>query len=269
MLSAFINNRGIPLEITLQSFLVLLAEPVMQVIVLIVFGTGVVRGFSGFGSGMIIGPPTAALLGPQMALAIVSILDAFPTIPLAWSARKNVNWNELIPVVFGYALLVPVGIWLLKSGDPTALRWFISISILIAVAILWSGWKYFGPRSKPVSISFGALGGFMGAAAALPGPSVLIYWLASAAKAIEVRANMIWYLFLTDLIIIAGYMFGSIYTAESLVRALICIPGYLLGIWMGSRFFSGTSENTYRRVAFVMILIAAITSLPVLDDAIR
>ena len=144
----------------------------MQLVIAIVFATGIVRGFAGFGSGMIIGPSTAAFFGPQMALAMISIIDAIPTLPLAWANRKSVNWRELWPVVAGYALLVPAGIWLLKSGDPSALRWFISISILLAVAILWSGWKYKGPRNTPVSFSFGAVGGFMGAAAALPGPSV-------------------------------------------------------------------------------------------------
>lgn len=253
----------------LDTLLLLIVEPAMLLVIAIVFITGIVRGFSGFGSGMIIGPTSAALFGPQMALAMVSILDAFPTLPLAWSTRKDVNWREIIPVAIGYALLVPIGIWLLKSGDPTALRWFISISILIAVAILWSGWKYKGPRSAPISMGFGGLGGFMGAAAALPGPSVLIYWLASAAKAIEVRANMVWYLFITDIMVIIGYLLGDIYTMESFLRATLCVPGYLIGIWIGSRFFSGASEQLYRRIAFIMILISAISSLPLLDNLIR
>lgn len=247
----------------------LLSETAMIVVITIVFITGIIRGFAGFGSGMIIGPTTAAFFGPQMALAMISIIDALPTLPLAWSARKSVNWAELLPVVVGYAALVPAGIWVLKSGDPTALRWFISISILLAVIILWSGWKYTGPRNNAVSFSFGALGGFMGAAAALPGPSVLIYWLASAAKAIEVRANMIWYLFLTDLLIILGYLFSDIYSWEALYRATLCIPGYLIGIWIGSRFFSSASEYVYRTIAFLMILIAAVTSMPFLDSMIR
>ena len=247
----------------------LLNETAMLLVITIVFVTGIIRGFAGFGSGMIIGPSTAAFFGPQMALAMISIIDALPTLPLAWSARKSVNWRELLPILIGYAALVPAGIWLLKSGDPIALRWFISISILVAVVILRSGWKYRGPRSKPVSFAFGALGGFMGAAAALPGPSVLIYWLASTAKAIEVRANMIWYLFLTDLLIIAGYLLNDIYSWESLNRAILCIPGYLVGIWIGSRFFSASSEKAYRTIAFLMILIAALTSLPLLDGLLR
>ncbi len=257
------------MNFTLDVVAALLSETAMQIVIAVVFATGIIRGFSGFGSGMIIGPSTAAFFGPQTALAMISILDAFPTLPLAWTTRHQVNWRELFPIVIGYTLLAPIGIWLLKSGDPTALRWFISISILVAVLILWSGWKYTGPRSTPVSFSFGGLGGFMGAAAALPGPSVLIYWLASTAKAIEVRANMIWYLFLTDVIIIFGYLFGDIYTTESVIRAMLCIPGYLLGIWIGVQFFSGASDKVYKTVAFAMILLAALLSLPVLDDVLR
>ena len=247
----------------------ILFEPAMLVVIAVVFVTGIVRGFSGFGTGMIIGPPTAALFNPQLALAMIVLIDALPTLPLAWSARREVRWSEVLPIIAGFSVLAPLGIWLLKSGDPVALRWFISISILVAITILWSGWKYQGPRNSPVSFSFGALGGFMGAAAALPGPSVLIYWLASAAKAIEVRANMIWYLFLTDLIVMIGYAFAEIFTADSFLRAGICIPGYLIGIWIGSQFFSAASERSYRLVAYIMILIAAVTSLPLLDALLR
>lgn len=241
----------------------------MQIVVAVVFAAGIVRGFSGFGSGMIIGPSTAAFFGPQMALVMITVLDTVPTLALVWGARKNVNWREVIPVVFGYAALAPLGVWLLKTGDATALRWFISVSIFIAVAILWSGWKYNGTRTKPVSFSFGGLSGFMGAAAALPGPAVLVYWLAGAAKAVTVRANMIYYLFITDFIIIIGYVLGDIYTLEGILRGAISVPAYFLGILIGSWFFAGASEALYRRVAFVMILTAAVTSLPLLDSVLR
>ncbi len=209
----------------------------MQIVLAVVFITGIVHGFSGFGSGMIIGPSTAAFFGPQMALIMITIMDAIPTVTLVWSARRDVNWKELIPVIIGYAVLAPLGIWLLVTGDATALRWFISVSILVAVSILWSGWKYKGPRTSPVSFSFGGVGGFMGAAAALPGPAVLVYWLAGAAKAITVRANMIYYLFLTDLIVIVGYIFADLYTMEGIVRGLLCVPGYFIGIQIGTSFF--------------------------------
>ncbi|MGI9351915.1 MAG: sulfite exporter TauE/SafE family protein [Rhizobiaceae bacterium] len=247
----------------------MLGETSMHIVMTIVFVTGIVRGFSGFGSGMIIGPSTAAIFSPALSLAMISILDAIPTLTLVWGARKNVNWREVLPIIIGYALLVPLGVWVLKTGDPIILRWFISLSILTAVAILWSGWKYTGARSAPVSFAFGGLGGFMGAAAALPGPPVLVYWLASTARAITVRANMIYYLFLTDLMIIVGYLIGDIYTREAVLRGLICVPVYFVGILLGSRFFAGTSDQLYRTIAFLMILISAVTSLPLLDGLLR
>ena len=247
----------------------MLMDPAMQIVMTIVFVTGIIRGFSGFGTGMIIGPSTAALFSPVTSLAMITILDTFPALGLVWGARKSVNWKEVIPIVIGYALLVPLGVWVLKTGDPIYLRWFISISILVAVVILWSGWTYSGPRTRPISFSIGGVGGFMGAAAALPGPPVLVYWLAGTAKAITVRANMIYYLFLTDMIVIVGYLFGDIYTLDSVLRGLISAPGYFIGILIGTKFFSGASDQLYRRIAFVMILISAVSSLPVLDGILR
>ena len=247
----------------------MLNETAMLIVIAIVFITGIVRGFSGFGSGMIIGPTTAAFFSPITSLAMLTIMDAVPTLTLVWSAYRHVNWREVIPAIIGYAILIPLGVWVLKSGDPIVLRWFICVSIFTAVALLWSGWKYKGPRTTPFSLGIGGVGGFMGSAAALPGPALLIYWLAGTARAATVRANMIYYLFITDLLVIIGYLFGDIYTTDSVIRGLLCVPGYFIGILIGARFFNATSEAMYRNIAFTMILIAAITSLPVLDGLLR
>lgn len=245
-----------------------LTNPLALAVLAIVLVTGIVRGFSGFGSGMIIGPATAALFSPKFALAMIAILDLVPTLVLVWPNRNKVNWFELLPVVIGYAILVPAGVWLLTTSDPDGLRWFISISIFVAVALLWSGWKYGGPRGRPVSLAVGGLGGFMGAAAALPGPAVLIYWLAGTMKADAVRANMIWYLFITDFMIITGYLFADVFTRDAVALGLLGIPGYFAGILVGIYFFKGASETLYRNIAFVIILTSAITSLPLLDQVI-
>jgi uncharacterized membrane protein YfcA len=246
-----------------------LQNPLAQIVLAIVFATGIVRGFSGFGSGMIIGPTTAALFTPKIALAMIAVLDTIPTLMIVWPARNQVNWKELLPVVIGYSVMVPLGVWFLTTSDPVYLRWFISFSILAAISVLWSGWRYNGPRGRPISFSIGGLGGFMGAAAALPGPAVLIYWLAGKASAATVRANMIWYLFITDFMIIIGYLFADVFTWDNVALGLVGMPGYLFGIWIGMNVFKNASDSLYRNTAFVIILISAITSLPLLDNLLR
>ncbi len=247
----------------------MLTNSAVQLVLLIVFATGIIRGFSGFGSGMIIGPTTAALFTPKIALAMIAVLDLIPTLVIVWPARKEVNWKELLPVVLGYAIMVPLGVWFLTSSDPIYLRWFISISIIIALIMLWSGWRYQGRRTQSTSLGVGGLGGFMGTAAALPGPAALLYWLASAAKASTVRANMIYYLFLTDILIIIGYVFADVFTQQSVAMGLLGIPGYFAGIIIGMFAFKSSSDTLYRNIAYIIILISAITSLPLLDAFLR
>ena len=247
----------------------ILSSPGMTIVLAVILIGGIVRGFSGFGSGMIIGPTTAAILGPKTALAMLVIIDSLPTLFLAWPARKRVDWSEIIPVVLGYALLVPIGVWFLKTGNPVHLRWFITISILAAVAVLWSGWRYTGPRSTPVSVAVGGLGGFMGSAAQLPGPPTIIYWLASGLSAGTVRANMIVYLFLTDIAVAGGYFLGGIFTFEAITKGIVAAPVYLAGILLGAKLFGKTNDVTYKTIAFVIILISAISSMPALDQWLR
>ncbi|WP_081773938.1 sulfite exporter TauE/SafE family protein [Ahrensia sp. 13_GOM-1096m] len=246
-----------------------LANPASQIVLCVVFITGIVRGFSGFGTGMLVGPVTAALFTPKIALALIAIIDSVPAIALAWSARHKTQWREVLPLVLGYLVLMPLGIYVLKTAEPIAMRWFICISIALAVTLLWGGFKYRGPRSKSVSVSVGAASGFMGAAAGLPGPPALLYWMAGDNKAAQVRANMIFYLFLTDIIILIGYYFGQIFTAEAIALGILAMLPYFIGLHIGAKCFIGASEVLYKRVAFSLILAASILALPLLDNVLR
>ncbi|MEP4752117.1 MAG: sulfite exporter TauE/SafE family protein, partial [Nitratireductor sp.] len=86
---------------------------------------GIARGMSGFGTGMIVVPVAAALYGPKAALVIVVLIDTLPIIPVTIPALKVARWREVLPVLAGLGLLLPVGIQILKWGDPTVLRWLI------------------------------------------------------------------------------------------------------------------------------------------------
>ncbi len=80
---------------------------------------------------------------------------------------------------------------------------------------------------------------------------------------------MIWYLFITDFMIIIGYLFADVFTRDNIALGLIGIPGYLLGIWIGQTAFSGASDRLYRNIAFTIILMSALASLPLLDTLLR
>jgi len=47
------------------------------------------------------------------------------------------------------------------------------------------------------------------------------------------------------------------------------IPLYAIAIWFGARLNGRASETTFRVVAYGLIAVAALTSLPVLDIFLR
>jgi len=49
---------------------------------------------------------------------------------------------------------------------------------------------------------------------------------------------------------------------------LLGIP-FALAMWAGARWFHGASESAYRRVAYAIIVAAAIVSLPLWDRFLR
>jgi len=247
----------------------ILSDPAFHIVLVSVIIAGIARGFSGFGTGMIVAPVAAAMFNPQVALILLVVMDSWPSAIPAIHARKKVQWHEVKPIIFGFILALPLGIAFVKIGDPTMLRWFISTIIFISVAILWSGWQYRGPRSAPISTGVGALCGFLGGATQIPGPPAIIYWMATRTGAGIVRANILMLLLITAFISMGGFWLGGLFTWQAALKGILASPIYFIGIMIGSRLFTLATEKTYRTITFVLILFAAILSLPVLDGVLR
>ncbi|WP_306118782.1 MULTISPECIES: sulfite exporter TauE/SafE family protein [unclassified Roseitalea] len=226
---------------------------------------GMVRGFSGFGTGMIVGPVAAAAYSPQLAVAIILILDTLPMLPLVVAASKKVRFGEIAPVVVGYGLALPPGLWFLTTGDPVTLRWFICAVILLAATVLWSGWCYRGPRTVPVRLAVGGASGFLGGATSVSGPPVILYWMALRTGAGFVRANLTVYFFAAQVFTYIGLYVSGVLTVRAVVLGLVFCPVYFAGLVLGARLFGHASEAIYRNIALSIVSLAAVIALPAFD----
>jgi uncharacterized protein len=247
----------------------LLADSAFLWLMAIVLVAGIVRGFAGFGTGLIVSPACAALFSPQAALITLFVLDLGPSNLLVLQAWKHARWREVIPMSIGNALLFPAGLLFLKFGDPLVLRWAITIVVLAFVALLAAGFRYHGERKLPVSVGVGAMAGFLSGFAGIPGPPVILYWMAAAATHSVVRANLIMFFAVGEVISGIGLWAGGIFELRYVVMgAIACLP-YLAGLLLGSALFRLASEHAYRRVAILLVTAAAILSAPALDGIMR
>lgn len=240
-----------------------LSEPQFWIAALAAFAAAAIRGFSGFGAGLVFMPVAAACFGPKVAAGILFVIDTILILPFVVKAVRIVDWREVLPLGLGAMAAVPAGALVLLYVDPIPLRWGLSLTILASIGVLAAGWRYRGRTRIWLSALVGAVAGFLSGAAQIPGPPVLIYWLGREVVSATMRANAIVFFCFTTIVSGIAFLIGGIFTAEVMARSAALLPVYAVGIFIGGRLFGLASEAAYRRVAYASILFVAIASLPV------
>lgn len=250
-------------------FAAIAADPRFTAALAIAALSGLVRGFSGFGSALIYIPLMAAFFGPRVAAGTLLLIDFVSGLPFAIGARNQCDWRDVIPLAVASAVGVPFGTYVLLFADPVALRWLISVLVLGLLAVLLSGWRYHGQPTLGVKIGIGLLGGIGAGAVQVGGPPVIIYWLSSKSPHITIRANLLVYFILNGAALIVAYAVQGVLTTQVIVFALMLGPPFWIAMVAGARFFRGASDNLYRQAAYTIVALAAIISLPLFDGLLR
>lgn len=241
----------------------------LAVLAIVVFIAGCVRGFAGFGAGMIFMPVAASLIHPAVAAAGFLLFDWLVTLPLAVRAIRICDWRTVLPAVFGSVLFVQLGAWFLGNTDTLLLRWVIFAIVCSLLLLLVSGWRYSRKPRPAISFGVGATSGLLGGVSQVSAPPVAAFWLSSSSKPGVVRANLIIFFALASIGTCIAYYLHGLFTIKVLHLLIVCVPCYATGVLIGSRFFGKADGKHYRWVAYALIGLAAISSMPLLDAYLR
>ncbi len=233
------------------------------------FIAGLSRGFSGFGGALIFVPLASVSIGPKLAVPLLLITDVVAAAGLIPHAWRHSDRREVGVMALGAAVGVPLGAWLLTVADPIVIRWLIVGSVLPMLLLLMSGWRYHGKPAAPLTAAVGGISGFCSGFAQIGGPPIVIYWLGGMVPAQTVRANFVLFFACITVMAVVSYAIAGLLTSAIPALALLTCPAYASAIWLGSRMFSLASEETFRRICYVLIALAALVSLPVLDGVIH
>ncbi|MBO9426106.1 sulfite exporter TauE/SafE family protein [Labrenzia sp. R4_1] len=235
----------------------------------ILFVAGYIRGFAGFGAGMIFMPVAASVMLPSTAAATFLFIDSIVSLPLVRRAIHLCDWSTVIPAVIGSVLFVHAGAWLLATMDVLTLRWIISAVVAGTLALVVSGWRYQKHPTPPVSFGVGAVSGVLGGVSQVSAPPVAAFWLSGRNDTPVIRANLIMFFPLASIGTFVAYILNGFFTVEVARLLVLAIPVYGIALYLGSKGFTGSNQRTYRWIANLLIAIAAITSLPLLDPLLR
>jgi uncharacterized membrane protein YfcA len=243
----------------------LLATDGLVWLVTAAFVAGLVRGFAGFGTAMIFLPAAAQFLTPFEALTVLIVKDLIgplPNVPRAW---RDGHPGDIARLGVGLVIAMPFGVWALTLVPVEVFRYGVSFVALALLVLLVMGFRYRGVLTKKLIYLTGGLGGLLGGSVGIPGPPVIMLYMASTHPPEVIRANNMIYLILADIVLLGLLVaFGEFVPGAIALGLLLALP-YLLGNVAGGAIFRPGHERTYRAVAYAIILVSALNGLPFLD----
>lgn len=236
---------------------------------LVSLGAGVVRGFSGFGFSALTVAGVSLFMAPAAVVPAVLMLEIVASFSVWRSARRDLDWNWLKPLVMGNVVFVPVGVFLLAHLDLLLMRLVVGVALFITAGVLW--WRDGTPLRTSVlaQASTGALSGFLNGLAASGGVAAALTMAACHVPARALRGTMVVFLFFGCgyTLLWAGVfsqMAGTgidVFSPETLHWFLVLAPGMLVGIQLGRRAFARSNPDGFRLL--VLKLLTVISALSV------
>ncbi len=217
---------------------------------------GVMRGYSGFGTAVILAPVYSLLWGPRAGVPVMLLMELMVSVQLLPSALKEADRRVVLPLGGAAALATPLGAWILFTVDGDLLRRFIGGFVLVFGLLLMSGWRYHGSRPLGLNIAIGTLAGLLKGSTGMSGPPVILYLLAGLEEAKRHRANLIMFFATIAIVSVIVPILGGLVDLPALLRLAVVLPVMALTVPLGARLFHVVPVSLYRPFAMGVLLVA-------------
>ena len=230
-----------------------------------VFLAGTVRGFTGFGAALVYMPIAAQFMPPVWALTTLVLMEAVGPLPNIPAAIRSARLDEVRRLSTGALLALPLGLLVLFAIDPDLFRYGVCFMTLTVPLLLATGFRLRRQIGPGLQYGVGTLSGFLGGVAGVPGPPVILLYMASTEAARVIRANVMLYLMIFDLAVIALLALQDrIDFMPALLGALLVLPN-LLGNLAGAAMFHPDRQRVYRVVGYGIMMLSGVAGLPIWD----
>ena len=229
-----------------------LTELALAALILVV--AFVVRGITGFGSGLIAIPLLALMLPITTVVPMVVLLDYLASLTHGVRHFQAIRWKVLLPLLPFTLAGVTAALYLLKTLDMALLS-----RALGAFVFLFGIYSLFTPqpryRGGPLlAIPAGSLGGLVGTLFGTGGPFYVIYLQLRQLDKGAFRATVAMVFLLDGGFRLTGYILSGFYNAQTLWLVAAATPVMLLALFAGGRIHTGISPLSFRRAIGVVLL---------------
>ena len=230
-------------------------------IALVVIFSGFLRGFIGFGSGLLMIPILSYFYSPVFAMVFNIVIEIPATIYLTFVGIKKSNLREITPMMFTMMLTIPFGTIFLVSIDEQIIRTLMSLLLIFFVILIATGWRIKSTITKYVLVLGGAISGLMQGATGMGGPPYVTVLLSKNDSDDVARANI---LVITSGLVISAiislYYFG-LFTKDILLTGAISAPIYVFATYIGTKFFNYSGNKYFRNSSLIALGVVGLATL--------
>lgn len=230
------------------------------VCVAIIFISYVVKGLSGFGSGLIAVPLLAFFLPITFIVPLLGLLSYSGTIAQSVQLRRQVMWRDIWPLLPFSLAGISLAVWLLVNLDP---QWLVrglglfvvvySVYALLPIPAMHGGHWWAVPA--------GSLGGIVGALFGTGGPFYVIYLKLRGLDKSQFRASIVLIFLVDGGLRIIGYALNGLYTINVILMLLILLPVLILAMLVGNHLHIKLNQLYFNRLISGLLLISGLMLL--------
>ncbi len=219
----------------------------------ILFGAGMLRGFTGYGFAIAAVPLLSLVCPPATAVPIVLVLQVLVSAEGIAGAVETCDRRTVRVLALAAAVATPLGVLALTHLPPNAVRFAIALIVSGATVVIGRGRSPAWLLSGPSTLVFGAVAGVFNGLAGMPGPPVIAYYLASPLGSARARASMIVLFLFTGLVALPPLVLAGALTPGRGALAVAAFPAVWAGSRSGGRLYRTSSEAVYRWTGIVVL----------------
>lgn len=224
----------------------------------VVVVAAVVRAFTGFGFALLAIPLLVLVLPPAQVIPFIFLLELVIGVTLLPRLWHEVDFRGLRWLLPGAVLATPAGGYLLLAASAQTLRLGIGLVVVAAALLMARGLRFRTRPGAAASFGTGLISGTLNGAAGIPGPPVVLFYLATPAADSVSRASLIAYFTVTDALGLAVAGWNGLVVWDTLLWALWLTPAILIGSVAGQLAFRRADPAIFRRIVLIVLLVTGL-----------
>ncbi len=221
----------------------------------------VVSGSSGFAFGVVSSAVWLHVLPPLRAVPLIVACSMMLNIAFTLHMRRDIAVRQILPMLLGSVVGVPLGVAVLQTAEAGNLRTAIGV-LLIAYSLFLLFARNLpvlalaGRRSAMADGTVGLLSGLLGGATSLNGVLTAMWVRLRGWSKIEQRAMTQPFVLFTHVLTLSWLGGVGSLDMRTGLDILYCLPALVTGGWLGLHLFRRLSDSGFNRIVLWLLLAA-------------